>query len=127
MATKSKQPVETQCNQKSFELSKHFRRRVSARFDGGPISSDGGTVLLLERLAGYFTDRRDPERIEHSVRELVSQRVDGQAPGYEDLNDHDQLRHDPLPAVAAGKTDPIGAGRKRDRDRGKALAGKSRL
>lgn len=136
MATKSKQPVETQCNQKSFEFSKHFRRRVSARFDGGPISSDGGAVLLretdrrlklLERLAGCFRDRRDPARCEHSVSALVSQRVYGLALGYEDLNDHDQLRHDPLLAMAAGKADPTGAGRRRERDRGKALAGKSTL
>jgi len=136
MATKSKQPVETQCNQKSFEFSKHFRRRVSARFDGGPISSDGGAVLLREadrrlklvsRLAGCFGDRRDPARLEHQVDELVAQRVYGLALGYEDLNDHDQLRHDPLLALAAGKADPTGADRRRQCDRGKALAGSSTL
>lgn len=136
MTTKSEQPVETQCNQTSFEFSKHFRRRVSARFDGGPISSDGGAVLLREadrrlrlvsRLAACFDDRREQGRIEHSVGELVAQRVYGLALGYEDLNDHDQLRHDPLLGLVAGKADPTGADRKRERDQGKALAGKSTL
>lgn len=136
MATKSNQPVDTQCKQRSFEFSKHFRRRVSARFDGGAISSDGGAVLLREvdrqlrlttRLAACFDDRRDPTRIEHSVAELVAQRVYALALGYEDLNDHDQLRHDPLLAVAAGKADPTGLNRRRLVDRGKALAGKSTL
>lgn len=136
MATKNNQPVDTQCKQRSFEFSKHFRRRVSARFDGGAISSDGGAVLLREvdrrlrltaRLAACFDDRRDPARIEHSVGELVAQRVYALALGYEDLNDHDQLRHDPLLAVAAGKADPSGLNRRRLGDRGKALAGKSTL
>jgi len=136
MATKNNQPVDTQCKQSSFEFSKHFRRRVSARFDGGAISSDGGAVLLREadrrlrltaRLAACFDDRRDPARIEHSVGELVAQRVYALALGYEDLNDHDQLRHDPLLAVAAGKADPTGSNRRRQVDRGKALAGKSTL
>jgi len=128
--------VQTQCTQSEFEFSKQFRRRVTARFDGGRISSDGGAVLLREvdrrlglfaRLAKCFRDRRDPERIEHSVRELVSQRVYALALGYEDLNDHDELRHDPLLALLAGKPDPAGAKRKRKQDRGKALAGKSTL
>ena len=128
--------MQTQCTQKEFEFSKQFRRRVTARFDGGRISSDGGAVLLrevdqrlgmLERLAQYCGDQRDPERIEHSVRELVSQRVYALALGYADLNDHDDLRHDPLLALLAGKPDPTGAKRKRQQDRGKALAGKSTL
>ena len=128
--------MQTQCTQIEFEFSKHHRRRVTARFDGGAISSDGGSILLrevdrrlklLDRLAMCFDDRRDPERIEHSVRELVSQRVYGLALGYEDLNDHDALRHDPLLGLLAGKSDSTGAGRKRKQDRGKALAGKSTL
>jgi len=128
--------VQTQCTQIEFEFSKHHRRRVTARFDGGAISSDGGALLLrevdrrlklLDRLAGCFDDHRDAERNEHSVRELVSQRVYGLALGYEDLNDHDELRHDPLLALLAGKADPTGGERKRERDRGKALAGKSTL
>ncbi len=105
-----------------------------ARFDGGAITSDAGGLLLretdrridlLRRFAACFEDRRDPERIEHRVGELVSQRVYALALGYEDLNDHDQLRTDPLLALLAGKADLEGRDRKRERDRGKPLAGKS--
>jgi hypothetical protein len=105
-------------------------------FDGGAITSDGGALLLREveakmaiigRFAGCFTDHRDPELIEHSVDQLIAQRVFGLALGYEDLNDHDELRHDPLLAVLVGKRDPTGQDRLRQRDRGKALAGKSTL
>ena len=128
--------MQTQCTQIEFEFGKHYRRRVTAQFDGGTISSEGGAMLLrevdrrlnlLKRLAACFRDHRDAERSEHSVGELVSQRVYGLALGYEDLNDHDELRHDPLLALLAGKADPTGGERKRDRDRGKALAGKSTL
>jgi hypothetical protein len=109
---------------------------VVARFDGGDITSDGGSLLLREleantgiirRFAECFTDHRDPDRIEHTVEELVAQRVYGLALGYEDLNDHDSLRHDPMLAVLVGKTDPKGETRREARDRGKALAGKSTL
>jgi hypothetical protein len=82
---------------------------------------------LLRRFAECFTDYRAPELIEHTVEELVAQRVLGLACGYEDLNDHDRLRDDALLAVAAGKRDATGATRKRARDRGHALAGKSTL
>jgi hypothetical protein len=107
-----------------------------ARFDGGTITSDGGGVLLgeverrtgiLRRFAACFTDHRDPEAIEHSVYDLVAQRVYGLALGYEDLNDHDELRADPLLAALVGKADPTGSQRQRARDVGKALAGKSTL
>ena len=74
-----------------------------------------------------FTDYRDPDSIEHTVAELVSQRVFGLALGYEDLNDHDLLRSDPLLAVLCEKEDPTGTSRKCPRDKGKALAGKSAL
>ena len=109
---------------------------VSVAFDGGTISSDGGCLLLaevdqrlhlLDRLAACFRDYRDPELIEHSVGELVRQRVYGIALGYEDLNDHDHLRLDPLLAVLVGKSDLTGQSRLRVQDRGKALAGKSTL
>jgi hypothetical protein len=85
---------------------------VVASFDGGLITSDGGGLLLgvtdraiglIERFAGCFVDRRAPTLIEHEVGTLVGQRVFGLALGYEDLNDHDHLRHDPLFAVLAGK------------------------
>jgi len=106
------------------------------RFDGGTVSSDAGGLLLREceratRIVGQFarcfTDHRDEELIEHSVEELVAQRVYALALGYEDLNDHDVLRHDPLLAALVGKLDPTGGGRKKAGDRGKALAGKSTL
>jgi hypothetical protein len=112
------------------------KRELVGIFDGGAITSDAGGLLLREvdaktgiigRLAECFTDYRDPELVEHTVAELVAQRVYGIALGYEDLVDHDQLRHDPLMAVLAGKDDPTGQNRVRERDRGKALAGKSTL
>jgi len=96
-----------------------------ARFDGGTISSDGGAVLLrqtdqrldlLPRLAQCFLDGRDPERVQHSVQEMISQRVYGLALGYEDINDHERLRSDPLFSVLAGREELE-----------KPLAGKSTL
>jgi hypothetical protein len=126
----------TECNQKVFEFHALAQREVVVRFDGGRITSDGGGLLLreTERLTGIirqfaacFTDHRDPDLIEHTVTELIAQRVYGLALGYEDLNDHDELRHDPMLAVLVGKADPTGNTRSRERDRGKALAGKSTL
>ncbi len=126
----------TQCNQESFQFHPLGGREVRGRFDGGAITSDAGGLLLREvekrtgiiaQFAACFTDHRDPERIEHTVKELVAQRVYALALGYEDLNDHDQLRHDPLLAVLAEKEDPRGESRVRERDQGKALAGKSTL
>jgi len=102
----------TECNQSSFGFQACGSREIVARFDGGTISSDGGALLLrqtdqrlnlLSRLAECFLDGRDPERVEHSVQEMVSQRVYGIALGYEDLNDHEQLRTDPLFGVLAGR------------------------
>jgi hypothetical protein len=125
-----------QCSGRSLKFHGVGRREVVARFDGGDITSDGGALLLrevesrtriLEQFADCFQDHRNPRLIEHSVKELVSQRVLGLALGYEDLNDHDDLRFDPLLAVAVGKEDPKGERRARQRDRGKALAGKSTL
>ena len=128
--------MKTECSEDRFSCKPLGRRGVVARFDGGDITSDGGAILLREleaktgiirRFAACFTDHRDADRIEHTVGELVAQRVYGLALGYEDLNDHDELRLDPMLAVLVGKTDPKGATRLRDRDRGKALAGKSTL
>jgi hypothetical protein len=102
----------TECTQSSFRFQGHFSRQVTAQFDGGTISSDAGGLLLREtdrrlnllpRLAHSFLDGRDPERIRHTVAEMVSQRVYGLALGYEDLNDHEQLRQDPLLKLLAGK------------------------
>jgi hypothetical protein len=109
---------------------------VVGQFDGGAISSDGGGLLLsevesktriVERLAEQFVDYRNPEHIEHSVRELVGQRVFALALGYEDLNDHDRLRLDPLLATIVGKLDPSGQDRRSARDKGKPLASSSTL
>ena len=87
-------------------------RAVIAEFDGGALTSDAGGLLLraadqrlglVRRIARCFRDARDPRLVEHSVATLIGQRVFGIALGYEDLNDHDELRHDPLMAVLAGK------------------------
>jgi hypothetical protein len=105
----------TECNQDSFAFAPAFRREVVARFDAGPVSSDGGALLLreveqktgiLQRLAACFLDQRDPGRIEHTVAQLIQQRVFALALGYEDLNDHDALRHDPLLSLLTGKDEP---------------------
>jgi|SRR5271157_464285 len=126
----------TECSGKLFEFHPLGGREVRVGFEGGSITSDGGGLLLrevekrtgiVERFAACFTDHRKAQRVEHRVRELVAQRVYGLALGYEDLNDHEELRRDPLLAVLAEKQDPTGESRARERDRGKALAGKSTL
>jgi hypothetical protein len=128
--------MKTECSQQTFEFQGLKSRRVQAAFDGGPITSDGGGLLLREvearcqivaQFARCFRDCRDRDLIEHTVEELVAQRVFALALGYEDLNDHDELRRDGLLAVLSGKSDPTGQDRVRERDRGKALAGKSTL
>lgn len=128
--------METECNLKQLEFQGVGRRAVVGKFDGGNITSDAGGLLLREvddrlkvskRCAQCFTDYRNGKGIEHEVEELVRQRIYGIALGYEDLNDHDDLRSDPLLAVLCGKGDPTGSKRKDPRDRGKALAGKSTL
>jgi hypothetical protein len=128
--------METDCSRTSFEFQPLAGRQITARFDGGTITSDAGGLLLREvearsgllaRLATCFDDHRDPEKIEHTVEKLLKQRIFALALGYEDLNDHDQLRSDPLLAVLVGKRDPTGQDRLDARDRGKPLAGKSTL
>jgi hypothetical protein len=115
----------TECKQSSFGFQDCGSREIVARFDGGTISSDGGAVLLrqtdqrlalLPRLAQCFLDGRAQERVQHSVQEMISQRVYGLALGYEDINDHEQLRSDPLFSVLAGREELE-----------KPLAGKSTL
>ena len=121
--------MQTQCSAEQLEFSCVERRRVVAAFDGGRVSSDAGALLLkrtdeaielIDRLAGCFVDYRDAGSIEHSVRTLVAQRVFGIALGYEDLNDHETLRHDPVFGVLIGKLTAR-------RSRCAALAGKSTL
>ena len=103
--------MQTECNANASVFGRVEGRPVIAAFDGGALTSDAGGLLLgaadrrvdlVRRLAGCFRDARDPRLIEHSVATLVRQRVFGIALGYEDLNDHDDLRHDPLMAVLAG-------------------------
>lgn len=126
----------TQCTPEQLSFHALGRRQVVARFDGGRLTSDGGALLLREadlrldltrRIASCFTDFRQTHRVEHGVQELVAQRVHGLALGYEDLNDHDRLRSDPLLALVAGKPDLTGGDRSRTRDQGNALAGSSTL
>jgi hypothetical protein len=111
-------------------------RELVHRFDGGDITSDGGALVLkkleertgiVRRFAACFIDFRKSDQIEHPLLDLIAQRVFGLALGYEDLNDHDELRRDPMLAVALGKDDVKGEQRRRAQDRGKALAGKSTL
>ena len=115
----------TECNQESFTFTAHFSRRVQAEFTAGRVSSDGGALLLREadrrinllgRLASCFSDGRSPLLVRHQLSEMLAQRIYGLALGYEDLNDHEQLRSDPLLGLLAGK-----------RELGEPLAGKSTL
>jgi hypothetical protein len=126
----------TEYTQSSFGFHRLYQRDIVARFDGGDITTDGGGLLLREvderlklsaRVAACFTDHRKPELTEHSVGQLAAQRISGLALGYEDLNDHDQLRADPMIAVLTGKAEPKGTDRRRQQDIGKAGAGKSTL
>jgi hypothetical protein len=102
----------TECNQSSFGFEACGSREIVARFDGGTISSDGGALLLrqtdkrlnlLARLAECFLDGRNQEYVEHSILEMLSQRIYGLALGYEDINDHEQLRRDPVFGILAGR------------------------
>jgi len=125
------------CKQQIFDFQGHNGRKVTAEFSGGHLSSDGSGSLLfrelvnktgtIKRLAGCFSDRRNADRIEHTVLELLLQRIGALALGYEDLNDHDSLRHDPALGLMVGKKDVEGLDRRAEEDRGKALAAHSTL
>ena len=128
--------MDTHCTPEQLHFHAHGRREVIARFDGGRITSDAGGVLLREtdlrlglmaRLARCFRDCRKPGSVEHPVHSLAAQRVYALALGYEDLNDHEDLRRDRLLALLVGKRDLTGAGRVRLRDRGSPLAASSTL
>src|SRR5947209_9878482 len=104
----------TECNQSSFGFEALGSREIVARFDGGTISSDGGAFLLrqtdqrlnlLPRLAECFLDSRNQNLVDHSIQEMLAQRVYGLALGYEDINDHEQLRHDSVFGILAGRED----------------------
>jgi len=126
----------TDCIQQTFGFQALGSRRVEADFSGGHLSSDGGVLLLREtdrhlglcdKLARCFSDNRNQHFVEHSLPVMIRQRVLGLALGYEDLNDHEQLRTDPLLAAACENPDLLGETRRHEQDRGKALAGKSTL
>lgn len=111
-------------------------RRVVADFSGGHLSSDGGVLLLRQidrglgvsrSLAACFRDQRNPDYVEHSLEQLLAQRLYGLALGDEDLNDHATLRLDPLWAAACDKLDPLGEQRRQPEHRGQALAAPSTL
>lgn len=115
----------TECSQEAFSFAAHFWRRVEAGFTAGQVSTDGGSLLLREtelriklvdRVAACFHDGRRPLLVRHRLVEMLSQRIYGLALGYEDLNDHEQLRSDPLLGVLSGK-----------RELDEPLAGKSTL
>ncbi|MFZ1122062.1 MAG: IS1380 family transposase [Candidatus Binataceae bacterium] len=115
----------TECNQETFPFTAHFSRRVEAEFTAGQVSSDGGSLLLretdrkiklLDRVANCFIDGRRPLLVKHQLTEMLSQRICALALGYEDLNDHEQLRNDPLLGLLSGK-----------RELDEPLAGKSTL
>ena len=119
--------MNTECTAEQLKFHSLGRRVVVGKFDGGKISSDSGGQLLreveqgthiLKRLAGYFVDHRNVAQIEHSLESLIKQRVMGLALCYEDLNDHDALRHDPLLALLSDKQDLSGKTRKREQDKG---------
>jgi len=106
-------------------------RKVVADFSGGTLSTDAGALLLRQAdanlgmtngLAQCFADGRNQDWVEHSLPQLLAQRIYGLAQGYEDINDHEQLRRDPLLATACNKTDPLGEDRLNPADRGIALA-----
>jgi len=126
----------TDCKSQPLLFEDLGSRQVVADFSGGTLSSDGGVLLLRQvdanlgvsgALAQCFTDERDARFVDHRVDQLIRQRLYGMALGYDDINDHDQLRRDPLLAAACDKRDPLGEDRFNPADRGVALAGAATL
>jgi len=122
-------PTKTDCSAQTYSFGQLDRRQVVTDFSGGQITSDGGLILIAkvdqhyrisERLADCFEDQRDPTRVQHKLSDLIAQRLYGLVQGYEDLNDHDQLRHDPMFGIAVGKLES-------EHPRCAPLAGKSTL
>jgi DDE family transposase len=136
MKTPNTASSKTDCKDQPLLFQGLYQRKVVADFCGGTLSSDGGVLLLRQvdnnlgltmALANCFEDRRNQVFVDHSVRELLAQRIYGLALGYEDINDHQRLRLDPLLATACEKRDPLGSDRCNPADRGVALAGASTL
>src|SRR5260370_20432030 len=126
----------TDCQQHTFGFQELGSRRVEVDFSGGHLSSDGGALLLremdasmrlCEQVAGCFSDFRDADSVEHELRVMLRQRILGLVLGYEDLNDHERLRVDPLLAAMCGRADVLGEERIQAQDQGRPLAGKSTL
>ena len=126
----------TDCTHQPLLFQDLGSREVVVDFSGGTLSSDGGVLLLRDvdsnlgltsALARCFEDRREQVYVDHTVQQLLAQRIYGLALGYEDINDHEQLRRDPLLAAACEKRDPLGADRFNPADRGVALAGAATL
>ena len=126
----------TDCKDQPLLFQDLGGRKVVADFSGGTLSTDGGALLLRQvdhrlglsrALAECFDDQRDARFVDHQLPQLLAQRLVGLALGYEDLNDHDQLRTDPLLAVACGKPDPLGQDRCFADNRGAALAAPATL
>lgn len=121
--------MQKQCAAEQLQFQGLGTRRVVAEFDGGTLTSDAGALLLrevdlctgiLDGFADCFTDRRHRGYREHGVRQTLAQRVYGICLGYEDINDHDQLRYDPLFAALCGQADVEGGRRKRASDAGRS-------
>ena len=126
----------TDCKNQPLLFQDLGTRQVVADFSGGTLSSDAGVLLLRQvdrglgvsrNLAGCFYDLRDKTFVVHELEQLLSQRLYGLALGYEDINDHQTLRLDPLLAVACEKLDPLGLDRLISEHRGVALAAPSTL
>ena len=136
MPTRTTASRTTDCKDQPLLFPDLGRRQVVADFSGGYLSSDGGALLLRQldaslgltaHLAQAFTDHRDPRYCDHTVRQLLAQRLLAEALGYDDLNDHATLRRDPLLAVACDKRDPLGTDRLQAHDPGVALAAPATL
>lgn len=124
------------CIQEKFGFQDLGGKKVEADFSGGHLSSDGGILLvrevdqtlqISEKLSKCFNDYRDMRYVEHPLEIMIAQRMHGLALGYEDINDHERLRYDPLFAASCGQSDILGERRSKREDKGKALAGKSTL
>jgi hypothetical protein len=125
-----------QCDTNQLHFQGLGPRKVVGDFEGGTLTSDAGGLLLrevdlafgiIDGFSECFTDYRDQELIEHPLRQLAAQRIFGLCLGYEDVNDHEQLRYDPAIAALCGRFDVQGKDREREQDKGKALARKSTL
>jgi len=126
----------TQCNASKYKFQGLKNRQVEGTFDGGLISSDSGALLLRElcekegyfkKLCKCFEDHRRQDLIEHNLETLLAQRILGICLGYEDLDDHEELRKDPLLSLVCGETDIEGKRRRQEVAKGIPLAGKSTL